>query len=51
MSYFEKYLKYKSKYLHLVKLIGGGKQSAMDIFLARFNDDVKKIVINENRKF
>ena len=47
MSYYEKYLKYKSKYRHLVKLIGGGKQSAMDMFLSRFNDDVKTILIND----
>ena len=48
-NYYEKYLKYKLKYLNLTKLIGGNKQTAMDMFLARFNDDVKKFLINDRR--
>jgi hypothetical protein len=54
-SYYNKYLKYKSKYfrlINLVNLLGGGKQSAMDTFLARFDDNVKTIVINDrNNRF
>ena len=45
--FYDKYLKYKSKYLHLINLLGGGRQSALDLFLARFNDNVKNILIND----
>jgi hypothetical protein len=44
-NYYDKYLKYKSKYEHLKNQIGGGKQSAMDTFLARFDDNVKTILL------
>lgn len=50
MNYYGKYLKYKSKYINLIKLIGAGKQSAMDMFLARFNDDIKIILINDRSR-
>jgi hypothetical protein len=50
LSYYEKYLKYKSKYLQLTKLIGGGKESAKQMFLARFNDDIKTILNNDRSR-
>jgi len=49
-NYYEKYLKYKSKYIHLTQLIGGGKKTAKTYFLANFNDDVKRILINDRDK-
>ena len=50
MSYYEKYLKYKKKYLNLVNSIGGGKQSAMDKFLAKYNEKVLQFLINDRSK-
>jgi hypothetical protein len=47
MSYYEKYLKYKSKYLHLINLLGGGKVTAKKMFLDGFNDKVKKIIMDD----
>jgi hypothetical protein len=34
MDFYNKYLKYKEKYLNLKKLLGGGEASARDMFLA-----------------
>ena len=49
-NYYEKYIKYKSKYEHLKNQIGGGKQSAMDTFLARFDDTVKTILLRDRER-
>jgi uncharacterized FAD-dependent dehydrogenase len=45
-NYYEKYIKYKSKYEHLKNQIGGGKQSALDLFLARFDEVSKDISLS-----
>ena len=36
MSMYNKYLKYKKKYINLRNLIGGGKDSAKEYFVNRF---------------
>ncbi len=49
MSYYQKYLKYKTKYIELQKayLIGGGKVSAKNNFIRNFT---KSPTINDNLK-
>ena len=50
MLYYEKYIKYKLKYEHLKNQIGGGKQSALDLFLARFDDNVRTILLRDRER-
>jgi len=43
MTYQQKYLKYKQKYINLQKLIGGSKDSALKYFLSKFKNTEKNI--------
>jgi Leucine-rich repeat (LRR) protein len=45
-NYYDKYLKYKSKYL---KLKGGGKKQTLEMFIARF-DNIKDNLIKDRDK-
>ena len=52
MTYEDKYLKYKSKYLALKNQLGSGEKSAKDIFVkayARNPEQVSKILNNDKR--
>ena len=52
-NFYYKYLKYKNKYSNLKNLIGGGRQSAQDMFLAAINRNyevVLPILINDRNK-
>jgi len=50
--YYEKYIKYKNKYLFLKSQLGSGEKSAKDIFIkayARIPDEVSRILNNDKR--
>lgn len=54
MSYFEKYLKYKTKYLQLQNMMGGGKNLTLTNFIKILENEDKlkqfKINIRNDKK-
>ena len=51
MSYKQKYLKYKSKYLWLRNQLGSGEKSAKDLFLAAYSKNPEEIttILNNDK--
>jgi len=50
-NYYDKYLKYKSKYIKLVKIIGGGKKQTLEMFIARFDNILSNLIKDRDRGF
>ena len=50
-NYYKKYLKYKSKYLKLVEIIGGGKKQTLEMFIARFDNILSNLIKDRDRGF
>ena len=47
-NYYNKYIKYKSKYL---KLLGGGKKQTLEMFIARFDSILTNLIKDRDRGF